>query len=301
MSAIQKFSFGKRLTYVKRDDLMNTLYPGNKFRKLFSVIHQLQQPNHNKKQVISFGGRQSNHMLAVAHLAKEFGLKYLYYTPPSSNASQSHTAGNLYESLNLGMNLIEDSRDFLTILKELPKDNESIIIPQGGKGEFAEIGIQILAKEIENDIATLNLSKPVSVILPSGTGTTSFFLAKHLSHNNQITVYTNSVVMAKNSFETELNKMKNLYGSDQLPIIIETKEKYKFAEPSKELFNLYCYLKQHFIEFDLIYAPPTWKAILENWQTFKDTEILYIHTGGVSGNVTQKSRYNLSPSASCNS
>jgi 1-aminocyclopropane-1-carboxylate deaminase/D-cysteine desulfhydrase-like pyridoxal-dependent ACC family enzyme len=41
------------------------------------------------------------------------------------------------------------------------------------------------------------------------------------------------------------------------------------------------------IEFDLLYAPAMWEALLEQTQE----EILYIHSGGVSGNETMLKRY----------
>ena len=41
------------------------------------------------------------------------------------------------------------------------------------------------------------------------------------------------------------------------------------------------------VEFDLLYAPGMWKALLE--QT--DEEVLYIHSGGVSGNESMLKRY----------
>jgi len=41
------------------------------------------------------------------------------------------------------------------------------------------------------------------------------------------------------------------------------------------------------IEFDLLYAPGMWKALLE--QTSED--ILYIHSGGVTGNESMLKRY----------
>lgn len=61
-------------------------------------MQRLNEPNHNIKEVISFGGRQSNHMLAVANLAHQYNLKFSYFTPPASTQSQSHTFGNLHVS-----------------------------------------------------------------------------------------------------------------------------------------------------------------------------------------------------------
>ena len=44
------------------------------------------------------------------------------------------------------------------------------------------------------------------------------------------------------------------------------------------------------VEFDLIYDPVGLLTLKENLADFKN-EILYIHQGGILGNVSQKARY----------
>jgi 1-aminocyclopropane-1-carboxylate deaminase/D-cysteine desulfhydrase-like pyridoxal-dependent ACC family enzyme len=70
-------------------------------------------------------------------------------------------------------------------------------------------------------------------------------------------------------------------------IILEPEKKYHFAKPYKEFFDTYKMLLDSEIEFDLLYAPGMWKVLLE--QT--DEEVLYIHSGGVTGNKSMLKRY----------
>ena len=71
-------------------------------------------------------------------------------------------------------------------------------------------------------------------------------------------------------------------------IILKPKKIYHFAKPYKEFYEIYKKLQHAGIEFDLLYAPSMWQALLE--QT--NENILYIHSGGVSGNESMLQRYN---------
>ena len=69
--------------------------------------------------------------------------------------------------------------------------------------------------------------------------------------------------------------------------ILEPQKKYHFAKPYKEFIDIYKKLLDTGVEFDLLYAPSLWKCLLE--QT--NDKILYIHSGGVSGNESMLERY----------
>jgi 1-aminocyclopropane-1-carboxylate deaminase/D-cysteine desulfhydrase-like pyridoxal-dependent ACC family enzyme len=77
---------------------------------------------------------------------------------------------------------------------------------------------------------------------------------------------------------------------EQLPpnlVILDPQKKYPFAKLNKEFFTLYRELLDAGVEFDLLYAPLMWKMLLQNTQE----SVLYIHSGGVSGNITMLERY----------
>jgi 1-aminocyclopropane-1-carboxylate deaminase/D-cysteine desulfhydrase-like pyridoxal-dependent ACC family enzyme len=69
--------------------------------------------------------------------------------------------------------------------------------------------------------------------------------------------------------------------------ILEPQKKYHFAKPHREFLEIQQKLLESGVEFDLIYAPSLWKCLIE--QT--DEEIIYIHSGGVSGNESMMHRY----------
>jgi len=116
---------------------------------------------------------------------------------------------------------------------------------------------------------------------PAGTGTTALFLALALP---EYTIYTTPCVGDAAYLKEQMTALhtipKNL-------VILEPKKKYHFAKPYKEFLEIYEKLQEAGIVFDLLYAPAMWQALLE--QT--DETILYIHSGGVSGNESMLARY----------
>jgi len=138
-SPITPLRFGGRTVLIKRDDILSDKYPGtnvvclslcsrprltplalavgNKLRKLFSFIKDAQldtNPSENRsssrRKLITWGGNQSNSMLACAHLANDMKLDFHYITTPLSTKAKQDTAGNLFKSLELGMRVIETTQ-----------------------------------------------------------------------------------------------------------------------------------------------------------------------------------------------
>ena len=150
------------------------------------------------------------------------------------------------------------------------------VVDQGGAVEEAKLGLDVLAKEIKESA----LGVP-SLATPSGTGTTALFMALSLP---ECKVYTTPCV---GNSEYLKKQMSALYPLPQNLIILEPKKKYHFAKPYREFLEIQQKILSAGIEFDLIYAPSMWMALLEQTQE----EILYIHSGGVSGNESMLARY----------
>jgi len=275
-SPISELYVDGRRFYVKRDDLIDPFLAGNKYRKLYTL---LQTPSKKLKKVISYGGTQSNAMLAIAAMCKSKGWEFVYYTKPLSQAQKDEDRGNYYFARKLGMKHIEIAqelyRDFIASLR-LSLDEQSFIIDQGGAVEEARLGLEVLAEEIRaQDPHTKSLATP------SGTGTTALYLALSLP---EYRVYTTPCVGDADYLREQMSALheipKNL-------VILEPKKKYHFAKPYREFLEIQKKLLRGGIEFDLIYAPGMWRALLE--QTHE--EVLYIHSGGVSGNESMMQRY----------
>jgi len=276
-SPISKINLDGRDFYVKRDDLIDPFLAGNKYRKLYPL---LQTPSNELSKIISYGGTQSNAMLAIAAMCKTKGWEFEYYSKPVSKTIKEQDYGNLFEAKKLGMWHVEIEhelyRDFIATLR-INLDEKTFLIDQGGAVQEAIIGLEVLAGEIR-DVKNLNVK---SLATPSGTGTTALYLALSLP---EYKVYTTPCV---GDSKYLIEQMSALHEIPKNLVILEPDKKYHFAKPYPEYLEIYKKLLLTKIEFDLLYSPGMWKTLLE--QT--DEEILYIHSGGVSGNISMLKRY----------
>lgn len=282
-SRIDTVQFRGRTFYIKRDDLIDTCLSGNKYRKLYSLI---QTPSDTYKKIISYGGGQSNAMLAIACLCRSKGWEFHYYTKNLPKVLKGGLEGNLELAVKEGMIVHEVPHESyqqkIDKLQDL-SEKGTLVISQGGADELAKEGVYQLADEINRWKRDNKLDR-LCVVLPSGTGTTALYLRASLDED--ISVHT-SVLVGDEAYQLE---QWNRLSKGPYPQIFTSQKKQRFAKPYDEYFEIHQELKDSTgIIFDLIYAPRTWIDMCENLD--KKENILYIHTGGVSGNETMLERY----------
>lgn len=199
-------------------------------------------------------------------------------------------------------------------IKEYVPEDGTLVIPRGGFFADAELGVCLLAEELAAWMVENQIASEVAVVLPSGTGSTAYYLAKSLAaleNTGKIPktmVYTVSVAVSSEVLASDIKKLGKLAtcesesnlidsGGTELDslVILDTQKKYRFGKPYPEFLVIYnTFREQQNIEFDLIYSPKTWKAIFENWKLFNDKLLVVVHTGGVTGNSSQLERYSRS-------
>ena len=276
ISPISEITLEGREFLIKRDDLIDPYLAGNKYRKLYTL---LKTPKEKLSKIISYGGTQSNAMLAIAAMCKLKGWEFVYYTKPLSCFLKEQKHGNYADALALGMQHIEieeeSYRDTISNLR-FNLDSATVIIDQGGAVASAKSGVEVLAREIREQNPDVK-----AIATPSGTGTTALFLAVALP---EFRVYTTPAI---GDVAYLKEQMQALHTIPSNLIILEPKKKYHFAKPYREFYEIYRRVKESGVVFDLLYAPALWMALLE--QT--DEKILYVHSGGVSGNRSMLERY----------
>ena len=275
-SPIQSITFDEHHFYLKRDDLINSDFSGNKARKFYYFL-QHDFPDVNK--LVSYGSAQSNAMYSLSVLAKMKVWEFEYVVDHIADYLKEYPHGNYKAALDNGMKIIEEE----IVSRTYPKN--VLFIEEGGRQKEAEFGIRALAEEIvswqeENDVTELN------IFLPSGTGTTALFLQKYLASNR---VYTTACVGDENYLKKqflELEKDENYH-----PEILSLEKKYHFAKLYKENYKIWLKLQQQTgVEFDLLYDPLGWRVLLAHPEVFS-IPTLYIHQGGVLGNESMLPRY----------
>ncbi|AJC49269.1 1-aminocyclopropane-1-carboxylate deaminase [Allofrancisella guangzhouensis] len=284
-SLFQKITFDDKHFIVMRDDLNHPIFSGNKARKLAYILKNPEKYSHIKT-IVSFGGNQSNFMLALSQLSKLNNWQFHYWVKPLPKFLKQHQNGNFKLALNNNMQLFE-TQCFLNlenIKLEYTNSKDIYFFDQGGRHPNAETGIVECANEIAKYCKENNF-QDYSVIVASGTGATALYLEKHLPNK----VYTVACV----GNEDYLKEQFFIIDPKQTPPMILVKNfKSTFGQLDIDNYKLYKkLLEQTDIEFDLLYDPITWRVLLKNYNQLPKP-IIYIHCGGTSGNITMLSRYN---------
>ena len=278
-SPLEKHHFKDELFYIKRDDLLDIDFSGNKARKFeYFLVNDFPKI----KQIVGFGSNQSNAMYSLSVLAKMKGWKFIYFCDHIPSFLRDNPVGNYKYALANGMEL-RLSNDKNTDANSL-NDDKTIVVQEGGRQIEAKLGLKNLALELIVDIKKENIKNPY-IFLPSGTGTTALFLQKYLPFK----VFTCSTVGDDLYLRAQWDMVdKNML---EYPSILNSKKKYHYGKLYPEAYQLWKDLKDDMgVEFDLLYDPIGWIKFLENKERLKGTPI-YIQQGGLKGNESMKARY----------
>lgn len=303
-SIVEPIEFRGRRIWLKRDDLITPI-GGNKARKCYGLfsgsdsvdsIDFINSVDWDKvERIVSWGGAQSNAMLALAEVAQLMEKEFVYYCQRVPGWLLSDPIGNFLQALSYGMDLRRE--EFVEV--DSMRDGSSLVIPQGMAMPEAEAGIRLLADSlIEFSLREFGNKKWV-IFLPSGTGTTAFYLHKHLKKCANAEVWTvpcigDADVLSR--FFQKLNQTSKLEIA-RLPEIVEGSEKEVFGGLSERYWLIYQeLLNETGLEFDLLYDAKAWCVLVDRWgdrsgEIDANTEIIYLHQGGVTGNESMISRY----------
>lgn len=274
-SPIEQITFNNRQYFIKRDDLLHPDFSGNKARKFYFY---LKNNFPDIKKIISHGSAQSNAMYSISVLCKMKNLEFDYYVDHIASFLKEEPIGNYKYALKNGMNIKEEKLP-------LSFNSDELFIKEGGALVEASFGIKILAEEIKS-WAKENKIEKLKIFLPSGTGTTALYLQKYLPFEILTCACVGNEEYLKKQFEM-LEQRKH-------PKILQRLKKYHFGKLYKEFFDIHNeLLKQTNIEFDLLYDSLGWICLNNYLNSINniDFSILYIHQGGLIGNISMKERY----------
>ncbi|MBL4774687.1 MAG: pyridoxal-phosphate dependent enzyme [Mariprofundus sp.] len=282
-SRVDRLLFQGHVFFVKRDDLIDPLWGGNKYRKLYAL---LQAPKDAYDSMVSYGGTQSNAMLAMAALCHQQGWAFHYTSKAVPKRLKSSPIGNLKLALDLGMQWHQvEHADYAAAIAALRThtDATNLLLPQGAADPIARHGIDQLAQEIKQWQHLQHIEK-LHVVIPSGTGTTAYYLAMAMP---DVFVLTTPTVGDKTYLMAQMQRLGEVPSNLK---VLENANNYHFAKPYAEFLSIYGALKQAGIEFDLIYACKMWHTLLQYMDEIEGT-VLYVHTGGLMGNASMLDRY----------
>jgi 1-aminocyclopropane-1-carboxylate deaminase/D-cysteine desulfhydrase-like pyridoxal-dependent ACC family enzyme len=285
VSPVQACKIYGKNCLIKRDDLLGPIN-GNKARKLYSLVSTNAD---SIKEIISCGGNQSNLMYSLAILAASKKWKFKYYTTPAPKWLKESPTGNFKSAIDFGMDYFELSANELNTYAKSQASDDSVFIPQGGHFPMAEEGLKLLADETRKQLQSLG-NPEVDILLSSGTGTTAFYLGRHLP---EFTIATFACVSGVDYLRQQMSELGEI---PQNILFLEAENQIPFGQTSLELSNTYYELLDQDLEFDLIYDCSFWTFIKNKWKNNLplypgQKHIFFIHSGGLHGNPSQLDRY----------
>ena len=277
---LTSFSSSNMEASILRLDKLHPIVSGNKWFKLRYYIEEA--ISQSCTTIASFGGPYSNHLVALAYVAKENNVKSIGYVRATK---EDAITPSLQEALAYGMQLEFIGRtNFQEIKKDLLKnnqhrsiDNNSIyFIDEGGYGAMGAKGAATILNAHCKDYTT--------IIAAVGTGTMLAGLINAAEAHQDII----GIPVLKNeaSIETEI---KNLLKDSGKPFtLLHSFHQGGYAKTNPALFNFMNQLwTLEKIPTDIVYTGKLLLAVdsllKENY--FKaGSKILVIHSGGLQGN-----------------
>lgn len=133
--------------YIKREDLIDPLVSGNKFRKLKYNLLEAQKQNHDT--ILTFGGAFSNHVAAVAAAGKAYGFQTIGLIRGEELKAAINQNPTLRFAADCGMRLefitrekyrLKETVQFISELKSQFRD--FYLLPEGGTNALAVKGCE---------------------------------------------------------------------------------------------------------------------------------------------------------------
>jgi 1-aminocyclopropane-1-carboxylate deaminase/D-cysteine desulfhydrase-like pyridoxal-dependent ACC family enzyme len=164
--------------WVKRDDLTNATYGGNKVRKLERILEHLKQ--RDVRSIVTVGAAGSHHALATALFARDAGIRVTAVLVPQP--STAHVLDNLRVTASLARVVPVPSfaHAAAAVVDEVACG--AFYIPPGGSTADSSLAYAAAAKELLAQVARGLLPPPEVVVVPLGSGGTAAGLAAGFAH-----------------------------------------------------------------------------------------------------------------------
>lgn len=158
--------------WIKRDDLSNPIYGGNKIRKLEPLLGDAL--SRGCKSLVTIGGIGSNHVIATALFGHRFGFNiYAIVIQQPLTQQVNH---NIKLTNALGVNLIHCENKLAVmyaLLKTMKKAKQPYFIPPGGSSPIGTLGYVAAGLELGHQIQTGIFPEPDAIFIPLGSGGTA--------------------------------------------------------------------------------------------------------------------------------
>ena len=269
--------------FIKRDDLIDPIISGNKWRKLKFVLRDARSLG--KSHLVTFGGAYSNHLLATAAAAAKFGFS-------STGIVRGEEVNNdtLFLCRLYGMNLLftdrDSYRDKLALFTQyFGSDTDAYFIDEGGASVLGAQGVSELIGELPETFD--------HIFCACGTGTSAAGIINGISDAKLSTNFHGVPVLKNGEFlRTDIDAYLNN------PADYKLHTDYHFGGYAKTDEALISFIKNFTsstgILIDPVYTGKMLFAIYDRAAKsyFKPGDkILAVHTGGIWGLLGMKEKF----------
>lgn len=270
--------------YIKRDDLLDSEFQGNKYRKLkYNLQYAIDQ---GYEEIVSFGGAYSNHLHALSFIPELSSLKVTVYVRGEINDPENKT---LHQARLKGIRLISLPRNEYRRRSEVEFQRHIMqthpngyLVPEGGTNELAVKGVIECGNEIREQLG----EEPDYCLVPVGSGGTLSGLVQCFSSHCQVI----GVAAFRGSESIDQIRQVVLSLSGSTPSNWEILSHFHFggfAKMTHSLFDFICdFQTETGILLDPIYTSKmvfAFTSLVVQGFFEKGSKVVLIHTGGVQG------------------
>lgn len=284
-TCIQKLcdKYSGATVYVKRDDLIDFAFGGNKVRMAEYIAAVAKERNSTK--IITFGSVHSNHVRVIGCLCNYLGIDCDLIILRDSE--EAHIGGNykLLQQLR-GIHIeycnTDEAHDFIdSYLAQQDKDNIKYLwVPGGGHMVEAAYGYRDAANEILRQKEALGVNFD-AIFLPCGTGTTQAGLIMGLKEM-EIDIYGLTVARPVDRCKSVIKSL--LQKTEENPVewkVIVLESPIPYGETSDAVVETTKTLAQNDGLFlDPVYNAKSFWGMTEYLKNHHFDNVLYINTGG---------------------
>ena len=299
------YKIGKTSIFMKRDDLLDFYFGGNKVRLYEYIMQEVKSKNVEK--LITFGSIHSNHVRVTAAVAAYCNIDCDLIIIKEKENGNLNIEGNSLLMSFLNVNIYEcysdEAREYIDkhLENQEKKNINYFFVPGGGHLPIAAMGYVDALEEIIDQSEILNVEMD-AIFTPTGTGTTQAGLIygkKTLGFNGDII----GVTVARDPDKCKYEITKMLEG---LNLILEKDVHFGATEDIKVIDN--CGKRYGIIDNDIIQImreiavsegillDPIYNAksfwvmqemiLKKELQEYKN--VLYLNTGGSPNIFTQE-------------
>ncbi len=277
---LKSFTNNHICTDILRLDEIHPVISGNKWYKLKYYLEDAIQ--HGAKEIASFGGAYSNHLVALALACKKAGLGSIGFVRGEAGPASSPS---LQAAQEYGMQLIHVSRDQYQNKHVIQDQYQAIgryFVAEGGYGALGVLGAASIMDEFDTTIYS-------HIICSVGSGTMAAGLLSKLAPHQQLI----GISSQKNNSGLK-NAVLNHCVLEKMGQF-ELNEDFHFGGFAKHPPELLGYMrelwKRESLPTDIVYTSKLCyavEAMIASNRFETGSRILVIHSGGLQGNHSLK-------------